>query len=293
MENTRYEYSPIPTRKAFKLPGAAKIAVWVGINIEHFDIGEAGFAGIGSANILPPNVYDYGPRDYGNRVGVWRIMDVLDRHHIKGSVLLNSDVCRHYPVIVQEAKRRGWEFMGHGITNSTALNGKSEEEERRIITTTLDVIAEATGRRPLGWLSPALQETFKTPDILAEAGVRYLCDWCADDQPFPMKVEKGTLVSIPYSQDINDIPAFVRRNLTPSQFYDIIRDQFDTLYQEGSVQGRVMCIALHPFLTGQPFRIQWFDKILQYMKGHEKVWFATCFEIADWYYSEYMGMRLV
>ena len=292
MENMRYDYSPLPTRKAFRLPGQARVALWIGINIEHFDIGEENFPGSGTAKIIPPNVYDYAPRDYGNRIGIWRLMEVLDRHGIRASVLLNSDVCRHYPIIIEEAKRRKWEFMGHGTSNSITLNGKSAEEERRIITSTLEEIGSATGQRPLGWLSPALQETFDTPDILAEAGIKYVCDWCADDQPFPMKVKTGTLISVPYTQDMNDIPAFIRRNLTPREFYETVKDQFDVFYREGTEQARVMCIALHPFLIGQPFRIGWFDKAIQYIKSHENVWFATCMEIASWYYDQYMGMTL-
>lgn len=292
MENTRYDYSSLITRKSFKLPNQARVALWLGINIEHFGIGTTNFGGGASSQIGPPDVYDYAIRDYGNRIGIWRLMDLLEKHSIKASVLLNSDVCHHYPVIVEEAKKLRWEFMGHGTSNSILLGGKGEVEERRIITTTLDVISQATGQRPMGWLSPALQETFNTPDILAEAGIKYLCDWCCDDQPFPMKVNKGTLISIPYSVEINDIPAFFRRNLTPKQFYEVIKDQFDTLYREGVEQARVMCIALHPFIIGQPFRIGWLDKALQHIKAHENVWFATCQEIASWYYEKYMGISL-
>jgi len=292
MENTRYEYSPLINREPFQLPDQAKVALWIGVNIEHFDIETTNFGGAQSFQISPPNVYDYATRDYGNRVGIWRLMELLDRHHIKASVLLNSDVCHHYPFIIEEAKKRYWEFMGHGTTNSILLGGKSEAEERQVITNTLDVIAQATGQRPMGWLSPALQETFNTPDILAEAGIKYLCDWCCDDQPFPMKVKEGTLISVPYSTDINDIPAFFRQNLTPKGFYEMIKDQFDTLYREGAEQARIMCIALHPFIIGKPFRISWLDKALQYIKQHEKVWFATCQEIAGWYYEKYMGIRL-
>ncbi len=288
MENTRYNYSPIITRKPFKLPREAKVAVWVIPNIEHFDIGLPGFAA-GTGPGIVPDVRNYAVRDYGNRIGIWRIMDVLDKHNIKATVALNSAVCEHYPVIIEEGKKRGWEFMGHGITNSITLAGLSEAEERQVITSTLDTIAQAVGNRPMGWLGPGLTETFNTPDILAEEGIRYLCDWCNDDQPYPMKVSKGSLISIPYSHDINDIPVFINQHLTPEQFYEIIKDQFDTLYQEGVSQARIMAIALHPFLIGAPFRIGWLDKALQYIKSHKDVWFATGWEIANWYYDNYTG----
>jgi allantoinase len=292
MENTRYDYSPIITRKPFKLPNQAKVAVWVGINIEYFDIGLTCFGGAAAMAVAPPNVYDYAVRDYGNRIGIWRLMEVLDKHNVRASVLLNSEVCEHYPIIIQEGKKRGWEFLGHGTTNSILLSGLSEAEERQIITTTLDVITKAVGKRPLGWLGPALQESFNTPDILAENGVKYLCDWCCDDQPFPMKVKKGSLISVPYTLDLNDIPAFVGQKLTPQQFYEMIKDQFDTLYREGVDQARVMCIATHPYLIGMPYRIGWLDKALEYIKTYKDVWVTTSGELASWYCENYMGKKM-
>ena len=229
---------------------------------------------------------------YGNRIGIWRLMELLDKHNIRASVLLNSEVCEHYPIIIEEGKKRGWEFLGHGTTNSVLLSGMSKAEERQIITTTVDVITKAVGQRPLGWLGPALQETFNTPDILAENGIRYLCDWCCDDQPFPMKVKRGRLISVPYSLDLNDIPAFIHQHLTPQQFCEMIKDQFDTLYQEGVDQARIMCITTHPFLIGMPFRIGWLDKALDYMKSHKDVWFTTSGEIASWYYEKYLEKKM-
>jgi allantoinase len=293
MENTRYEYSPIITRKPFQLPGKARVALWIGVNIEHFDIGSSDFGGAGSFAVPPPNVFDYAARDYGNRIGVWRLMELLDRYDIKASVLLNSDLCEHYPIVIEEGKKRGWEFLGHGTSNSVLLGGMSEGQERQVISTALEVVRRAVGEPPLGWLSPALQETFNTPDILAEAGVKYLCDWCCDDQPFRMNVKKGALISIPYTTDLNDIPAFLYHHRTPQQFSQMIKDQFDTLYQEGASQARVMCIALHPFLIGQAHRIGSLEKALQYIKSYKDVWFTTSREIASWYYANYLGMKIM
>lgn len=292
MENKLYEYSPLISRKPFKLPNDARVAVWIGINVEYFDIGSADFGGVGAFKVAPPNVHDYAIRDYGNRIGLWRFASILDKYNIRASVLLNSDVCSHFPIIIDELKKRNWEFLGHGTSNSILLGGKTEVEERQIIKTALDTITSAVGKRPLGWLGPALQETFNTPDILAGEGIKYLLDWVCDEQPFPMKVRTGSLISIPYSIDLNDITAFIMRNMTPQQFCEIIKDQFDVLYAEGSSQARVMCIALHPFLIGQPFRSVWLEKALEYLKGHKKVWFATSGEIAAWYYEQYLGTKL-
>lgn len=292
MENSRYPYSPIVKRKPFILPNQARVALWVGVNIEYFDIGSTDFGGAGEFKVPPPNVFDYAARDYGNRIGIWRLMECLDRYGMKASVLLNSDLCEHYSVIIEEGKRRGWEFLGHGTSNSVLFGGKTEDEERQIISTAIEVLKKSIGRAPLGWLSPALQETFMTPDILAEAGIKYLCDWCCDDQPFPMNVSSGHLISIPYSIDLNDIPAFLYHHMSPEQFYAMIRDQFETLYREGDQQSRVMCIALHPFLIGQAYRIPWLDKALQHIRTFEDVWFATAGEIATWYYENNLNMTI-
>ena len=159
--------------------------------------------------------------------------------------------------------------------------------ERDVIRRTLELIAAKTGQKPRGWLGPGLAETPNTPDLLAAAGVEYVGDWCADDQPFPMRVKQGRMISVPYAQELNDIPIFLNRHYTPEQFYRFICDQFDMLYAEGERSGRVMAIALHPFITGHPYRAVWLDKALDYVTRHKQVWLTTGGEIADWYYQHY------
>ena len=289
MENMRYEYSPAIARRTIQWPNKARLAVWVIPNIEHFEFDAPAIDISGAASPIP-DVSNYARRDYGNRVGIWRIMEILDRYDIKATAALNSAVCEHYPIIIQEGKKRGWEFMGHGVTNSTRLVKLSEDEERNIIKSVIQTITHTTGKQPEGWLSPGLMETFNTPDILAEQGIRYLCDWCSDDQPYRMKVKKGNLISMPYSLDINDIPAFLRFSKTTEEFYEMIKEQFDVLYEEGAASGRVMAIALHPFVIGQPHRIKCLDKALRYIKRHKDVWFATGSEIAKWYYEHHVNV---
>ncbi|MFC1815757.1 polysaccharide deacetylase family protein [Thermodesulfobacteriota bacterium] len=288
MENTRYDYSPIILREPIKWPNNARVAVWVIPNIEHHQIDVPSVSLTPSQARPVPDVRNYGWLGFGNRVGIWRIMDVLDKYSIKATVALNSSVCDHYPVIVAEGRKRGWEFMGHGITNSQNLANLSEVAERRLIKTTIQTIADAVGKRPEGWLSPGLTETFNTPDILAEEGIKYVCDWCNDDQPYPMKVRNGTLISIPYTVEANDRPAFVNLHLTPQEFCQNVMDQFDVLYEEGVSRGMVMAIALHSYLSGQAFRIKYLDKALGYIAGHEHVWFATGTEIVKWYCERYL-----
>ena len=284
MENERYPYWPLPDRPVIRWPNDARVAFWIIPNIEHFrfdkpnsDPGPTG----------PPDIPSFAQRDYGPRVGIWRMMDVLDKYQLRATVALNADVCRFYPRIIEAGVARGWEWMGHGVTNSIRMTALDTDTERETILGVVEAVAEHTGARPQGWLSPGLSETVNTPDFLAEAGITYVADWCADDQPFPMRVKTGRMLSVPYSQELNDIPVFTRKGLTAEQFCDMIRDQFDVLYAEGEESGRVMAVALHPYLTGHPFRSKWLDKALEHITAHDKVWLTTGGEIARWYYEHY------
>jgi allantoinase len=284
VENQRYPYWPLPERPIIRWPNEARIAFWLIPNIEHFRL----TGGERTAGTTDPDVYQYAARDYGVRVGIWRMMDVLDKHGLRATVALNSDVCRFEPQIIKAGVDRGWEWMGHGITNSERLLGMDEATERRTVQQVVSSITEATGAAPRGWLGPGLGETPRTPDILAENGISYVADWCADDQPFPIRVaNQGRLISVPYSTEFNDIPAFTRAGHTPEAFFQMIRDQFDVLYEEGQYSGRVMALALHPYLTGHPYRSKWLDQALEYIAGHDQVWLATGGEIASWYYEHY------
>jgi allantoinase len=283
MDNDRYAYWPLPERPAIRWPNGARIAFWIIPNVEHFRF-DKGFQGQGGPL---PDVPGFAQRDYGPRVGIWRFMDIFDKYGIRATVALNADVCRFEPQIVRAGMERGWEWMGHGVTNSERLSGMAEGQERETVRSTVQAIADFTGKAPRGWLGPGLSETYVTPELLAEAGIEYVCDWCADDQPFPMRVSKGRLISVPYTQELNDIPVFMAKHHTAEQFYRIICDQFDVLYEEGERAGRVMSIALHPYLTGHPFRAKWLERALDYITRHKDVWLATGGEIADWYYQNY------
>ena len=240
-------------------------------------------------NIVPPRMFTStkGVRHKGGYSARPRLIEVLDKYNIKATAGVNSSACDHYPIVIDEAKKRGWEFMAHGINNSQVLTNLPEEEERRVIKQAIQRIEAAVGKRPEGWISPGLAETFVTRDILVEEGIRYVCDWCNDEQPYLMKVRKGVLVAVPYSVDTNDLPAFTFNNLKPQDFYEMVKDQFDVLYEESKTSGRIMSITLHPFLIGRPFRIKCLDKILQYITHHKGVWFTTPSEIVNWCYKHY------
>jgi peptidoglycan/xylan/chitin deacetylase (PgdA/CDA1 family) len=244
-------------------------------------------AGSGGPGTPVPDIPSWSARDYGNRVGVFRLMQVLDRHGMRATVALNSDLCAYHPEIIEEGRKRGWEWMGHCESNTRRLNEAPPGEEKAIIRRALATIADATGARPVGWLGSGLQETWDTLDLLAAEGCEYVCDWTNDDQPYIMSLDGGgRLISVPYSHEINDKPVFERLHRTADEFSDMICRQFDVLYREGADSGRVMAIALHPYLTGVPHRIDAFDAALGYICGHARVWKATGAEIARHYRAQ-------
>jgi peptidoglycan/xylan/chitin deacetylase (PgdA/CDA1 family) len=280
----RYDDSFIFERKPFKWPGNKTLAVWIAPNVEvwHYD-SPAGTGVSPNVRNIVPDVINYAWREYGIRVGLWRLADALDKAGVKATVALNSAVAEAHPKALEEMKKRGWEFMGHGITNSENLAGLNPDKERDVIQTVLKTIEQATGQRPRGWLGSGLAETYNTLDILAEEGVIYCGDWNNDDQPYPMKVKQGRMFSIPYCMEINDIPLFIRKGYTGEQYFRSVVDQFDTLYADSAKQPRVMGIPLHPMIIGQPLRIKYLQRALAHMKKHERVWFATGSEIIDAY----------
>jgi len=273
----------MPSRPKINWPGGARVALWVVPNIEHYEYLPSPSRVRDPWPRTPhPDVLGYGSKDYGNRVGVWRMIDVLDKHGIKGTVSLNLANSVHYPAIFRACEEREWSILCHGLYNTRYHWNYSIEEERAAIAECVDLHGELTGRMLPGWFSPAVSMTLNTPDLVAEAGIKYYCDWYHDDQPLPMRVKAGRLVTVPYSMDLNDSVLHLRQH-EGAEFDQMIRDTFDTLYAEGAESGRVMCIALHPYIMGQPHRIAHLDAALGYILGHDGVWKATGEEIADWY----------
>ncbi|RXZ38188.1 polysaccharide deacetylase [Oxalobacteraceae bacterium CAVE-383] len=276
-----FPYSPIIDRPRLEWPGGARVALWVIPNIEFFALDDR-IPGVSGSKA--PDIPNWGVRDYGNRVGIFRMMEVMDRYGVRGTVALNSNVCDQHPRIIEEGVKRNWEWMGHNETNSVRLNAVEADEEKRIIGNAFATIERASGTRPAGWLGSGMQETWNTLDLLAEQGCEYVCDWINDDQPYLLSLEGGRrMVSLPYSAEINDKPAFEHKSRTAPEFAEMIRRQFDVLYREGAESGRVMAIALHPYLIGQPHRIDALDEALAYICRHEGVWRATGSEIARHY----------
>jgi allantoinase len=265
-----FPYQAIVDRPPLTWPNGARIAVWVIPNVEHFHI---------EIGAEAPDIRNHSRRDYGNRVGLWRIVEVLAKHGIRGTVALNGEVGRFYPRIMEEMTRRNWELMGHGLTNSVRLTGLPKERETEVIAEARAVI-EQWGQKMRGWLGPGLSETWHSLELLREHGVEYVCDFVNDDLPYRMN---NGLYSIPYSIELNDMPLFNMPSIGIDEFYRRICETFDVLYEEGVQNARVMAIALHPFLIGAPHRIRTLDRALSYIAAHGNVWFATGSEIIDAY----------
>jgi len=267
-----YDYSPISKRPKLKWPNGARVAVMIVPNVEHWDVHDD--KGHMDVRNLPRN-------DYGLRVAIWRLFDMFGERRIQTTIALNAAVTRFYPDIIEAFRTRGDELMGHGITNVERLNEQTPARAAAIVQQAVDMIRMNTGVRVRGWLGPGLGEADGTLDALKAAGVEYVCDWgAADDQPFPMK---NGLYAVPYTLDINDLGLIDRQGTPASQFAAYIVDAFDTLYREGEDQARVLPIALHPFLTGAPHRAPHLAKALDYIRGHERVWWAKGGDILDAY----------
>ncbi|MBT5266275.1 MAG: polysaccharide deacetylase family protein [Rhodospirillaceae bacterium] len=285
----RAPYSGIVERPKITWPNGARVALWVVPNIEHYE-----YQPLPSRLRDPwprtphPDVLGYGIRDYGNRVGMWRLFEVMDAHGIRGTVSLNISNFVHYPEIFEACEARNWAYMSHGMYNSRYHWGYEEDEERAAIAEAADLYRQLTGKHLRGWFTPAASFTLNTPDLVAEAGITYYCDWYHDDQPFPMRTRSGApLITIPYTMDLNDSILY-RQQYEGADFDRMVRDAFDRLYIEGAEHPRVLCLAIHPFILGQPHRIGHLDRALKYIMSHEGVWAATGEEIADWYIEHHL-----
>lgn len=278
-----YDYNPYIDRPKVTWPNGARVAFWVAPNIEYYELDPPVNPKRKAWARPSPDVIPYAQRDYGNRVGHWRMMEVMDRCGVRGSVSLNVALCDHHPEIIAECVKRDWEFFSHGIYNTRYCYDMDEAQERAIIEDALETVQKHTGQTLAGWLAPALTHTERTMDLLAEYGLKYTCDLFCDDQPQPVNVAKGRFISIPYSLEMNDIIVYNVHNHPPRRYADMLKANFDQLYEEGAENGTVMCIPLHAYAVGTPHRIDAFAEALEYITGHDDVWVTTGREIADWY----------
>ena len=278
----RYDYAAMRGRPVYDWPGAKRLAVYVGLNLEHFAWGE----GLGAELVPggpPPDVLNYAWRDYGNRVGAWRLLDLFDELGWPLSVIANSSIYDHCPALMDAVRARGDEVVAHGRSNSERQGTLDEAAERQLIAEATASIAAAEGRAPAGWLGPWISESRITPDLLAEAGYRYVLDWCMDDQPVWLRArDGGRILAVPYPQEVNDIPAIVARHETAAQFADLIVGQFEEMLAQSATAPLVMGVALHPYLVGQPFRLRELRRALRHIaQRREQLWLTTAGAIAS------------
>jgi len=280
----RYGYRAWRGRPAWTWPGGARLAVYLGVNLEHFAFGEGLGAELAPGS-PPPDVANYAWRDYGNRVGAWRLIELFDALSLPCTVLLNSAMCGYAPDLVAAHVRRGDELAGHGRTNSERQGTLPEEGERALIAEATAALTEAAGGvAPRGWLSPWISESRTTPDLLAEAGYAYTMNWCHDDQPLAFATRGGRLLSVPYPQEINDIPSIIARRDSAEQFTGMIVADFEERLEQTARDGiaQVMGIALHPYIVGQPFRLRALRGALAAIAARRgDVWITTAGAICD------------
>jgi allantoinase len=279
----RVPYQAIVDRPKLLLPNGARVAVWVIVNVEEWSIERPMPRTVLSPPMgqpLVPDVPNWAWHEYGMRVGFWRIRDALTRRGIRTTFAVNGNVCNSYPRVAGAARDAGWEFMGHGFVQRPMHH---LDDQRRAIADTMSAIEQFCGRPPVGWESPGLAETDETLDLLAEAGIEYVADWVLDDLPTELRTLHGPVLSVPYTVESNDIVVHAIQHLPSNAFKQRTTDHFDRLYQEGSENARVMAISVHPYLTGVPHRIRYFEELLDYVLQHREVTILTGAEIAAWY----------
>jgi allantoinase len=283
LPNERIVYSPITGRPAIALPNGAKLAVWVIVNIEEWNPLET----MPRTVLTPPaggspspDIPNWAWHEYGNRVAFWRMLKVFDALGIRAALAINGSAIRTYEAISRAALERGWEFVGHGYSQK---NMQKVEDERADIAKTSAAIRDFTGRAPRGWLGPGLTETWDTPDILMEEGYDYVCDWVLDDQPVLLKTRTKPIVSVPYTQECNDVAMMLIQHHAAVEYRTRAIDQFDQLYEDAQAEPRVMALVVHPYIMGVPHRLRYFREALAHIRSHQDVVFTTGSEICDAY----------
>ena len=290
MDHEHYDWSPIVTRGALRWPDDARVALCVVVNLDHVEWcpPEDSYESADLAGGLAPRPFpDYARlshRDYGHRVGIFRVLDVLDRHGITATVAMDAMTAENYPYLVQHCLNRGCEVIAHGISVSRMITGNmSEQQEREYIRESVEAVRRATGSAPAGWLGPEYGESSRTPQLLAQQGVRYVCDWTNDEQPYPMKTPDGGLYALPIMLELDDVHALWDRRVAIDRYAELLKESFDSLYRDGAQSGRLLVLNLHPWLIGQPFRIGYLDDALGTIMRRQGVWASTGSEIVDWY----------
>ncbi len=283
----RLDYSPISQRKKLTLPSGARLALWVIVNVEEWDINETMPRTVlnpPAGGSPMPDIPNWAWHEYGNRVGFWRMLEVFDDLRVPAVLAINGSAIARYTAIVDAAKEREWEFIGHGFSQK---NMQKVADEKADIAKTSAAIKDVTGKSPRGWLGPGLTESWETPDLLAEAGYDYACDWVLDDQPVRLKTRGGkSIVNLPYTQECNDVAMMLIQHHKANEYQDRACDQFDELYRNASDSARIMALVVHPYIMGSPHIIKYLRGALVHIQKHSGVLFWTGEQIVDWYLTQ-------
>jgi peptidoglycan/xylan/chitin deacetylase (PgdA/CDA1 family) len=281
----RAPYSAIIDRPPLRLPPGVRLVLWSIVNLEVWDISRAMARQVLPAptgQVLLPDVPNWAWHEYGMRVGFWRFHALYERLGIRPTLSINARVCDDYTRVAQAARDSGWEFMGHAWEQMPI---HKIDDQRAMIHRCLDRLQHFTGTRPVGWLGPGLTQTLETPELLAEAGVKYIGDYVWDDEPVRITTAQGPLTTLPYTVELNDITMMLVQHHESAYWAQRCRDTFDRLYQEGAERAKIMSVAIHPYISGQPHRIAALESVYEYARGHEGVVFWTGAEILDWFNS--------
>ncbi len=296
MDHDHYAWSPLPARPVLRWPDGKQLALCVTVLLEHYEWeppADAYSLRRPSGGIFPlpaPDFIRLTHREYGHRVGIFRVLDTLAAHGVPATVAVDALTAEHYPWLTRHCHERGAELIGHGVAATQLITSKmSETDERATIARSLDALRAITGATPAGWLSPEGAESARTPALLAEAGVRYLCDWPNDEQPYPMTVPSGTLTALPMFLEADDEFALWTRRMSLPQWTALVVDAARRLHDDGATTGRLLVLNLRPWLIGQPFRIGALAEALAKIMQLSGVWAATGSEIAQWYRSQGHG----
>ncbi|MFY3139840.1 polysaccharide deacetylase family protein [Achromobacter xylosoxidans] len=282
----RVAYEPITRRRPFALPNGARVAVWTIVNVENWQPQQAMPRAVlppPMGQPLLPDIPNWCWHEYGMRVGFWRFLETLGARELKATLAVNGSACREYAPACQAALDAGWEFMGHGHVQQPMHRVPDQAEAIR---DTIAAIREFTGRSPRGWESPGLTETEDTLDLLAAAGIEYVADWVLDDQPVPIKTRTGSILSVPYTVELNDVVISAVQQHRSEELLIRGRDQFDQLYREGASIPRVMAISIHPYLTGAPHRIRYLAELYDHILSHPDVHLCTGGDLLDIYQAQ-------
>ena len=289
MDHEHYEWSPINRRGALRWPNGARIALCVVVTLEKmewesppgsFTVSLPG----GIADRPFPDYARVSHREYGHRVGIFRVLDVLEKHGIRPTVAMDAMTAEANPYLVAHCRQRGAEIIGHGISVSQMITGRmTEEDEEEYVHSSVEALRQAAGAAPQGWLGPEYGESERTPGILAAAGVSYVCDWVNDEQPYRMTTPQGELCALPLMWELDDINALWDRKVPVDRYARLLEESFDGLYEGSRDSGLLMAFNLHPWLIGQPFRIGYLDQALGHMMRRQGVWTATGSEITEWF----------